>query len=100
MLKRDFFPSLAKEHGIAQEFTAQCKVPVSLNSLPMTASIFASKQLTIFYAAQDRTAHTIDDYEQLADLEFALIVWRQNLKRDLATTPSKEASFSPILQPF
>ncbi len=60
----------------------------------------ASKQLTIFYAAQDRTAHTIDDYEQLADLEFALIVWRQNLKRDLATTPSKEASFSPILQPF
>ncbi len=41
---------------------------------------------------QERTARTIDDYEQLADLEFALIVWRQNLKRDLGTTRNKEAS--------
>ncbi|EIE21786.1 hypothetical protein COCSUDRAFT_56232 [Coccomyxa subellipsoidea C-169] len=80
VLKRDFFPSLAKEHGIAQEYTAQCKVPVSLNSLPMTTSNFASKQLTIFYAAQDRTAHTIDDYKQLADLEFALIEKSQRVR--------------------
>lgn len=29
-------------------------------------------------------------YARLADLEFALIVWRQNLKRDLASTSSKE----------
>ena len=45
---------------------------------------------------QERTARTIDDYEQLADLEFALIVWRQNLKRDLGTTRNKEAS--PLLE--
>ncbi|BDA47017.1 hypothetical protein COCOBI_09-4720 [Coccomyxa sp. Obi] len=64
VLKRDFFPRLAKEHGVSEQFTEQVK---------------------------ERTARTIDDYEQLADLEFALIVWRQNLKRDLATTPSKEA---------
>ncbi|KAK9918356.1 hypothetical protein WJX75_003469 [Coccomyxa subellipsoidea] len=63
VLKRDFFPRLAKEYGLAKEYAEQCKEP---------------------------TARTIDDYEQLADLEFALIVWRQNLKRDLATTPSKE----------
>lgn len=43
---------------------------------------------------QDQSVSIIDDYEQLADLEFALMVWRQNLKRDLATTPSKEASTS------
>lgn len=39
-------------------------------------------------AAQDPEAHTVDDYDRLADLDFALMVWRQNLKRSasLAST--------------
>jgi hypothetical protein len=41
---------------------------------------------------------TVADYERMADLEFALMVWRQNLKRDLtSTTSQKVCTFcSPI----
>ena len=39
---------------------------------------------------QEPANRTVLGYARLADLEFALIVWRQNLKRDLASTPSKE----------
>lgn len=41
-------------------------------------------------ALQQSINRTIEDYDRVADLEFALMVWRQNLKRDLLTTLSLE----------
>ena len=43
-------------------------------------------------ALQEPINRTVHDYNRLADLEFALIVWRQNLRRDLACTASKTVS--------
>lgn len=39
---------------------------------------------------QEPAQRTALGFESLADLEFALMLWRQNLKRDLACTDAKE----------
>lgn len=41
---------------------------------------------------------TVLGYTRLADLEFAMMVWRQNLKRDLACSASKEVKASVAAQ--
>ena len=33
---------------------------------------------------------TVDDFERLSDLDFALMVWRQNLKRSLCLASSRQ----------
>ena len=38
--------------------------------------------------------HTVSDYETLAELEYAFIVWRTNLKRDLSLTEDHEVCAS------
>ena len=40
--------------------------------------------------AQKADNHTVSDYETLAELEYAFIVWRTNLKRDLSLTNDHE----------
>lgn len=46
---------------------------------------------------QEPANRTVLGYSRLADLEFALIVWRQNLKRDLASTSLKEVRLQTFL---
>lgn len=132
MLKRDFFPELAKEHGLQQEFNEQVKVSSHLLrkacalSLDLMTALMQFLKLCNFYfsrfyarhastsvrvvssreafayvtalsplsphacALQQSINRSIEDYDRVADLEFALMVWRQNLKRDLLTTSSLE----------
>ncbi len=33
---------------------------------------------------------TVDDYERLADLDFGLMVWRQNLKRSTGLASTRQ----------
>lgn len=40
--------------------------------------------------AQEPEKCTVDDFEKLSDLDFALMVWRQNLKRSLGLASSRQ----------
>ncbi len=40
--------------------------------------------------AQEPKTCTVDDFERLSDMDFALMVWRQNLKRNLVLVPSRQ----------
>lgn len=42
--------------------------------------------------------HTVSDYETLAELEYAFIVWRTNLKRDLSLTEDREVCASRFVE--
>lgn len=42
--------------------------------------------------------HTVSDYETLAELEYAFIVWRTNLKRDLSLTEDREVCASCFMK--
>ena len=44
---------------------------------------------TCLRCAQKGENHTVSDYETLAELEYAFIVWRTNLKRDLSLTEDR-----------
>ncbi|KAK9840569.1 hypothetical protein WJX81_001696 [Elliptochloris bilobata] len=63
-VKRTFFLHLAKERGVLAEYLHEIKKAEN---------------------------HTVSDYEALAELEYAFIVWRTDLKRDLSLTNDHEA---------
>ncbi|KAK9807510.1 hypothetical protein WJX72_001152 [[Myrmecia] bisecta] len=62
-VKCQLLPALAQEQGIYEAYMRDIKKPIN---------------------------HTVADYDRMADLEYALIVWRQNLRRDLQAANTQD----------
>ena len=45
---------------------------------------------------QIQESSTVDDFERLADLDFGLMVWRQNLKRSMSLAASWQVRNAPL----
>jgi hypothetical protein len=73
VVKRRYLPGLARRRGVEEDFKQQSKK--AENS-------------------------SLDSYVKLGDLEFALAVWRQNLKRDLAFSPSQDEKSNVLKQGY
>ena len=113
-MKREYLPRLAREHGITEEFCSAVKVlqlhPACINIYwagkcaalqPLGPTHWASTENLCglenepFESLHIQESSTVDDFERLADLDFGLMVWRQNLKRSMSLAASCQVWKAP-----